>query len=227
MKLPGAPAQTPLELHIVEFDGASFDATAFEEFGMARASGMHRWVHKRQAEFFAGRWAARAALASLTGRYPDVPVGMAREPIWPAGVVGSITHVDSLAAAAVLPSAASHGVGIDIERVVTAGECDAVANMAIDRDEHRLLQSQASRLSEAERLTLAFSAKESLFKAAFESVRRHFYFEAVRLVAVDPHASTLTFELREHLGDLFPMGAICVARYQMFDIDTVLTWVIQ
>jgi hypothetical protein len=69
-------------------------------------------VPRRRAEFAAGRACARAALRRLGINGWPLLVGSKREPLWPAGVVGSITHTDGLVAAAVsrrphLPGSAS------------------------------------------------------------------------------------------------------------------------
>ena len=52
----------------------------------------------RQAEFATGRHCARLALASLSPRFDRMPVlaDGRGAPVWPAGVVGSITHCPGL-----------------------------------------------------------------------------------------------------------------------------------
>ncbi|WP_244171285.1 hypothetical protein [Xanthomonas populi] len=73
---------------------------------------MARSVRKRQAEYFFGRLAARQALQHqalvVTGTYPYIATGSSREPIWPAQVIGSISHTNQLAAAAAASSGRSH-----------------------------------------------------------------------------------------------------------------------
>jgi len=73
-------------------------------------------VTRRRREFTAGRVCARRALARL-GFY-DRPVMVApnRAPIWPDGIVGSITHTEGFCAAAVAQRGDVVAVGIDAER---------------------------------------------------------------------------------------------------------------
>ena len=70
----------------------------------------------RRREFAAGRAAARAALAQLG--LPPAPIPMApdRAPVWPQGVVGSISH-DGQTCLAVVARATTglRGLGLDIE----------------------------------------------------------------------------------------------------------------
>src|SRR6202022_3165764 len=57
-------------------------------------------VEARRREFITARRCAREALAKLG--YAPVPIraGRKREPLWPAGLVGSITHTTGFRAAA-------------------------------------------------------------------------------------------------------------------------------
>ncbi|HKN97304.1 MAG TPA: 4'-phosphopantetheinyl transferase, partial [Pseudonocardiaceae bacterium] len=74
-----------------------------------------RAVAKRTREVTNARTCARRALAAL-GR-PEVPIlrGAKGEPLWPAGIVGSITHTTGYYAAAVAESTVVRSVGVDAE----------------------------------------------------------------------------------------------------------------
>ena len=58
-------------------------------------------MRKRQTEFLAGRWCARQALRVCVPESGDIEIaiGHNREPLWPAMVVGAITHADGFASA--------------------------------------------------------------------------------------------------------------------------------
>lgn len=81
----------------------------------AEASFLGRSVPKRAQEFAAGRLCARRALAEFG--IVDFPIEMAadRRPLWPAAVVGSITHTDEFCAAVVARRSSLAAVGIDSE----------------------------------------------------------------------------------------------------------------
>jgi 4'-phosphopantetheinyl transferase EntD len=80
---------------------------------------IHGAVPARRREFAWGRRCAREAIAAL-GRPAAVPIGVGRhrQPLWPDGLVGSITHTDGFCAAAVVDGRRSGGIGVDAERVV-------------------------------------------------------------------------------------------------------------
>ena len=70
---------------------------------------------RRRAEFAAGRFCAHQALAGLGLPAAPVLAGRAGEPLWPAGVTGSITHCAGYRACAVARTTDVAGVGIDAE----------------------------------------------------------------------------------------------------------------
>src|SRR6202165_5059978 len=78
-------------------------------------------TQKRQREFLAGRWCAEQALQRLGAGSTHVAMAADRAPIWPDGVVGSITHTGNFAAAAVAWAADIAGLGIDSEQIIDPG----------------------------------------------------------------------------------------------------------
>lgn len=149
-------------------------------------------VEGRRREFVTARRCAREALARLG--HPPAPIrpGAARDPQWPPGVTGSITHCRGFRAAVVAPRTVLTGVGIDAElneplpegvreAVTTPGEpAMLVALTATDPAVHwdRLL----------------FSAKESVYKVWYPLTGRWLGFEDARL-SIDPTAGTFSARL--------------------------------
>jgi enterobactin synthetase component D len=175
-----------------------------------------RAVPKRRLEFLAGRTCATRALGRLAPRLLEepVPVGADRAPVWPAGIVGSITHAEGFAAAAVARSTDARGLGLDSERLVTAAAMEAVAAQAVTREELGALARAGS--SEAMLLTLMFSAKESLFKCLYPLVGRYFDFRDATVVDVSEGEHSFTVELRIPLGGL-AAGTRLAGRFAIAD----------
>lgn len=184
---------------------------------------MARSVPRRQAEFFFGRWAARRAL--LGRGLPPAPVGVGdqREPCWPPGVVGSITHIDGLAAAAVDSAQDCIGLGLDVEQVARGESQSAIRQLAVDESELSLLRQLGGDEGLDRWVTVGFSAKESLYKAAFPTVRRFFGFEAARITSVDAMAGVLVLEIGEPLAGPFAPGSRWPVRFEALDQDVILT----
>lgn len=218
--LPGGDI---LRLHLAPFVWATFDPVCFSTAGIVCPESVARSVRKRQAEFFHGRLAARAALRNFGASTLDVPVGGSREPVWPAEVVGSISHLDDLAGAVVGPRRRHVGLGIDLERTALGSAQSALRQIAVDGDELTCLQAGTRALTLDERVTLAFSAKESLYKAIYSIVGRFFGFEAARVEAVDEARGVVILAIAEDLHPLFARGRHCELAYACLDARTFVT----
>ncbi len=158
-----------------------------EELLVARA------VAKRRAEFTTVRTCARLALAEL-GR-PPVPVlsGPRREPLWPPGIVGSLTHCDGYRAAAVAPADLLASLGIDAE------PHDALPDGILDRVALPRERDGLGRLPAGIHWDrLLFSAKESVYKTWFPLTRRWLDFAEAALEfrpGPDPARGTFVAEV--------------------------------
>lgn len=86
------------------------------ELGIAR-----NYCPKRLAEFSCGRACAHEALGMLNRDVHAILPGSRGEPLWPKGVVGSITHCEGYAGAIVALRKGCRSVGIDAEPNVTIG----------------------------------------------------------------------------------------------------------
>jgi enterobactin synthetase component D / holo-[acyl-carrier protein] synthase len=150
-----------------------------------------RAVEKRREEFATGRACARAALARLGHAPAPILSGKRGEPLWPSGVVGSITHCDGYRGAAVAPSSELRSIGIDAEPHAPLPQ-GLLGDIALEEELPHLVE--LSRLDPSMHWDrLLFSAKESVYKAWFPLARRWLGFEDARL-RLDP--SSGKFEAR-------------------------------
>lgn len=151
-----------------------------------------RGLPHRQAEFRAGRAAARAAMAAA-GLVPQaVPAGADRAPVWPASWTGSITHSDRLCLAAVAPLRLLAGLGLDLEPTLPLE--DGLRQTVLRAEEEGADPLQAK---------LIFSAKEAAYKAQYRLSRQIFDFQVLSITLGDEHF-TATFCLPVapfHVGD--------------------------
>lgn len=155
----------------------------------AESEAIAKAIPSRKAEFAAGRRAARMALESAELRGIAILQGEHRAPIWPVGIVGSISHDAGLAIAAVAHNQKISRLGIDLTE-------------ATDFPEHlrsEVLRTAPESAQSGIEARLTFSAKESVFKAFYPEVGRHFGFSAVE-VCPDLSSGQFTVELRRPLG---------------------------
>jgi len=159
-------------------------------------------VPKRQAEWTIGRVCARAALARLGLAPGPIVSGTDRNPSWPPGVVGSITHTDTVCAVAVARAADVVSLGIDVE---TAAPLDAdLEPLICTPAERRWLDAQPSE----ERgiwSKLVFSAKESFYKCQYPRTGQLLDFLDVEL-SLDPRATTFSARTRKPMPALAAVG---------------------
>lgn len=142
---------------------------AAEERALGRA------VDARRREFVTGRACAREALGRLGVGSTPIGSGARGEPLWPAGVVGSITHCAGYRASAVARARDIRWIGIDAEphAPLPAGVLDTIAGA----DERRALPAAGAQDVAWDRVL--FSAKEAVFKAWYPLTRRSLGFDEV------------------------------------------------
>ena len=118
---------------------------------------------KRRAEFAAVRACARRVLTSAGFEPGPVPRGPTGAPVWPADVVGSMTHCEGYRACAIGSSEAFAAIGIDAEphEPLPAGVLPMVASES-ERAALACLATDGPRVCWDKVL---FSAKEAVFKA--------------------------------------------------------------
>lgn len=148
-------------------------------------------AERRAALHLRGRCAARWALQALgiaSGALLRTPHGSCD---WPAGSLGSITHMPCTSYAAVARSAPGRGLGIDSQtRLTTSQAAELLPAVAGSAERARLLRLPA-RASPA---SLLFSAKESFYKALCSLQPLHagtkaMEFDTVELLDCQPLAS--------------------------------------
>ena len=148
------------------------------------ASQLKGAVASRMREFATARSCARQALCKFG--LPPMPIlsGANREPLWPRGIVGSITHCPGYRAAAISRQSEFMALGIDAE---------IHDRLPADVIEHVCKGPELAWLSTAPDGThwdrVLFSAKESIYKAWFPLTRKWLGFEDVSVI-IDPAGGT-------------------------------------
>jgi 4'-phosphopantetheinyl transferase EntD len=132
----------------------------------------------RRAQFGTARIYARRALAEL-GVAPTALVPRAdRSPVWPPGIVGSISHTRDRCAVVVARDTHARSLGLDIEGVRTLEE--GVDETVLTPRELRFLRAQPRSRHDA-LLMLFFSAKEAYYKCQYPMTGTFLDFREVEL----------------------------------------------
>ena len=124
-------------------------------------------VESRQFAYSTGRYLAKRALADIGVEVSSIPTHASRRPLWPEGVVGSITHSRRYAIAVVAIRSGLAGIGVDLE--VAGRVTETIAGTVMSRNELAWCQGLslrgASGTCPPAAHTANFSAKEAVFKA--------------------------------------------------------------
>jgi enterobactin synthetase component D / holo-[acyl-carrier protein] synthase len=150
-------------------------------------------VIKRRTEFSTSRGCAHSAIAELGLRPTPVLSGPRGEPVWPRGIVGSITHCQGYRAAAVGRQRDLLSIGIDAEPHLPLPP-GLVFDVTLP--EERSALNTLSRLrSDVHWDRVHFSAKESVYKTWFPLTGIGLDFHQCRL-SFDPWQATFNLEIR-------------------------------
>lgn len=133
--------------------------------------GLERMGDVRRAEYSSGRRVARRAL-SLLGVRDRAVTARGRVPVWPCGIVGSITHSRTLASAMVGRGNDVAGIGVDLE----------LEGRVTDQIAERVLLPR-ERVVEGGWPTMLFAAKEAVYKAVNPLVGEYLAFADVEISA--------------------------------------------
>ncbi len=210
--LAGLPAYS-------SFAVATVDQTYDNFFKEAEKALLHpRAVPSRQQAFWLGRAAAHGALQQLGRDEGPILSGTGREPLWPPGIAGSISHTVEVGVALVAPLNKTDGVGIDIEQRRPVPE---LYGQVPRPEEQSWLENSPADKRDDLILTL-FSAKECIFKAFYPRVGDLFGFEAASLT---PTPAGFSARMVTDLDSDYPEQRSFEVGCEWRD-DHVLSWLI-
>ncbi len=207
-----------------QFDLERYQDTDYTRLNVRRSDNHDKCVKKRKAEYLAGRHMAALALKELGIEHVDVTTGENRSPVWPYGIVGAISHNNATAMAVVARRSVISHIGLDIETLMKPQLADDIGHTIITEQEKQTLASLTG-MPHHQSLTLAFSAKESIFKALYYDVTNYFGFNAAIVHDFNAEKQTITFLLNEDLTPRWTVGVPLTLGFE-FTGDDVMTWLV-
>ncbi|HLY80557.1 MAG TPA: 4'-phosphopantetheinyl transferase superfamily protein [Caulobacteraceae bacterium] len=206
--LVGGLFEGPVAVSVASADMYDGGAFAAEDAAVAKAA------PKRRREFAAGRACARQALSRLGLAPQAIPVGPGGAPIWPDGVVGSISHCEGFCCAVATRSGDVSGVGVDAEaaEALTPRLRDFVCGPAEIAAFASLPDGPALDWGK-----LAFSAKEAFYKAYHPKLGAFLAFHDVQVAFVleAPDRGAFSMTILHPGKPRLPHGESCVGRWRV------------
>ena len=176
----------------------------------------------RAAEFAAGRECARRALGEFGVSGFSLLPAANRMPLWPAHLVGSITHTLGFCAAAVAEKRDFRGIGLDAESVAEVG-VNLWPNICTPNE---IQQLEALPQAEAQRqAALIYSAKEAFYKCQYTVTQQWLDFHDVE-ISIDSSASKSQFTAhRRPKSDSNMRDELLLTGQFCFEENLVITFV--
>lgn len=188
----------------VRFELRHFDHSLFALYGLASPAYLDKAVARRRAEYLASRYAARIALSEFGITDFLLSNDVERAPVWPTGIVGSLTHTGGRAVIITAAADVDYQIGVDVEKLIDPAKARELCSMIVSESELDFFKQRGISLDLA--LTLAFSLKESLFKALYPVLRQFIGFHAAGVIDLDIAAGCATLELTQSLSEQYPAG---------------------
>jgi 4'-phosphopantetheinyl transferase EntD len=165
-------------------------------------------AERRMWDFCAGRLCAHRALAEFGWVEFDLLAGQDRQPLWPPGLTGSITHTEGFSAAVVAERGSVAALGIDAERISAVhSELWSAICSPSELARLRALAGDSQALAAA----LTFAAKEAFYKCQYPLAAERFEFGEVHLEETDWEAAAgsfwVTVQRASRLDHFLPSGA--------------------
>jgi enterobactin synthetase component D len=213
-----------LALFRCDFNSAFYRSELYATNNIKFPPSIQKSVQKRQAEYLAGRYAATMALKKIGIDNIDIAIGKHRSPVWPENIIASITHNNNSALCiAAIKQNYTH-LGLDIENWIKHETVSEIKDSIIQYEEEVLLHRTLLEFDKA--LTLAFSAKESLFKALYPTVGYYFDFSAAEICNISVENRTFELILSQDLTPQLITGTRFHGTF-IFDSTGILTLVQQ
>jgi len=149
----------------------------------------------RRMEFRAGRSLAHIAMRLL--QFGENPVGMDAKgaPLWPAEVVGSISHNQKECCVALGRKIRFLSVGIDIESPISLDMADSIFDVVCSRLERSKIKKMADSGKKKEVLKI-FCMKESVYKCQYPITEKWLDFQDLEIIQQSPVEKIIPFSVR-------------------------------
>lgn len=171
-----------------------------------------RSIPKRQYEFLLGRLAAWILLIENGVPVEDSWIqSSVRKPVWPCGIIGSISHSKDLVAVSLSSKGCGiDSIGIDIESFDQDAEVIMAIAVCFTSNERVILEQIENGL------IIGFAVKEALYKCLNPISGIFFDFLDVEIRHVDTNSQHIDLALHCNLGPTLKAGTSFRGTYQRF-----------
>lgn len=163
-------------------------------------------VDKRKLEYRFGRAVAGQLCYELTGTFAYPSYRPRRAPLWPEGVVGSISHTRNRISVVMGKAEHFQSIGHDVERLLTVKRYETIKAHILTKEELGHQEACSAQFG-----TLVFSVKEALFKALHPLCQQFFGFQDAAVLRCEGGEGVLV--LKKSLGPSLAKGSFWPFHY--------------
>ena len=179
-------------------------------------------ISKRKAHYFAGRFLSKIILSKMGIIDFNLLSGTGNEPLWPKNIIGSLSHTENHAICAITLPIETTVIGIDIQEYISKVTANEIWSSIITSSEKEFLSM--IKIDFPILLTLVFSAKESLLKALYPSVKYFFDFDSAKIIQFNFIEKTFTLELSKNLNHSYNCGRRFKGRFEYLE-NSIITFI--
>lgn len=176
-----------------------------------------KFSEKRIKDFSTGRFCARKAMEHIGHERSEILMGTDKQPIWPNGLVGSISHTSALTGAIVGFSSQIKAIGLDIETIgkitpemwgllYTKNEKDFLNTLPLEQVPYYT--------------TLFFSFKESFYKMQHPITKTYLDFIEVEISRLD---AQFTIKVLKQFSEKDLLPTTTLLHHQQ-ENNQIITW---
>lgn len=212
--------KTGVSLFSCAFNIKHYTHSLFDQLSIICPPSVQASVIKRQAEFLAGRVAARSSILQISPHITQpikIEIGVNRAPIWPKCFTGSITHSRSRAISVAKQrhdaSDPRDYIGVDVEDIIDVDLSSEFEGSIYTHQDRNI--AFVSELPPNIAMTLIFSAKESLFKAIYPFVGEYFGFDKARVTKLDVSSKLVELRLDNQFASMHNLQIDYLCRFEI------------
>ena len=160
----------------------------------------------RKIEFLTGRILLKDAIKTILNDEivdTEVGIGSSGMPLWPGGIIGSVTHTKRHVCVMVGLSQEYLAMGIDLEPLISSEKSQELGPLVLGASEIDLYRQDLSAMPFNQFFTRCYSFKEAIYKLLFPQIKTFIDFKEIVITHIDPYQDTILAIYRPLIANQF------------------------
>jgi len=163
----------------------------------------------RKIEFLAGRILLKDVIKKISNdEKTDMEVGFGANgmPLWPKGIVGSVTHTKSHVCVMVGLSKEYLAIGIDLEPLISSEKSQELRPVVLSERECSLYHQYTNIMPFNQFFTRCYSFKEAIYKLLFPQIKTFIDFKEIEVMSINQADNTISARYQSSITNQFSNG---------------------